>query len=212
MKASLVSLLLVLFFGVISHAQIRLSGLGGYTFDDKFNTGGISGKVQGTGHWGIGVEYMIHPYYGLELQYQRMVTDVNYTWIGIENRTTEIDFNYIMLGGNRYLPVSDVVWPYGGVGLGVAIISGNNDSTTEFAWQFKAGGMFLPNNKISIKARAQLTSIVQGIGGGLYFGTGGSGIDINTYSSIYQFGLTGGIVIHLGGSASAPQTSEGLRR
>jgi hypothetical protein len=36
-------------------------------------------------------------------------------------------------------------------------------------------------------------SAVQSAGGGLYFGTGGGGAGVSTYSSMYQFGLGGGL-------------------
>ena len=37
------------------------------------------------------------------------------------------------------------------------------------------------------------------MGGGLYFGTGGAGAGVSTYSSYYQFNLGGGLVFKLGG-------------
>jgi hypothetical protein len=52
--------------------------------------------------------------------------------------------------------------------------------------------------KFGIKLQAQLTSVSQGAGGGLYFGTGGAGVGLSTYSSIYQFGLGGGLTFKLG--------------
>jgi hypothetical protein len=42
---------------------------------------------------------------------------------------------------------------------------------------------------------------VQGAGGGLYFGTGGAGAGVSTYSSMLQFGLGGGLTFALGGAA-----------
>jgi len=41
-------------------------------------------------------------------------------------------------------------------------------------------------------------SIAQGAGGGLYFGTGGVGAGVSTYSSMYQFQLGGGLTFKLG--------------
>ena len=38
----------------------------------------------------------------------------------------------------------------------------------------------------------------QGFGGGAYFGTGGAGFALSSYSSIYQFGLGGGLTFKLG--------------
>lgn len=179
-------------------AQLSLTGFGGYTFDDRFDLGGITGRIEGAGHWGVALEYATGAFTGIELLYQRMDTQVPFTWIGIEERRTNLALNYLLLGSTRYLPVSDAIWPYGGGSIGLAISSANDETSTKFAWMVKLGAMFMPKSKVSIKAQAQLSSIVQGLGGGLYFGTGGSGVNINTFSTIYQFGLTGGLVVHFG--------------
>ncbi len=188
----------IAFSCTLLQAQISLMPFGGYTFDDKFNVGGVTGKLKGAGHWGVALEYKKGPYTGFELMYQRIDSEVPFTFIGIEERKVDVALNYIMAGGTRYLPANDMIWPYGGGSLGMAIISTDNDSSTKFAWMFKAGVLIKPTGKVGIKLQAQLNSIVQGMGGGLYFGTGGSGINLDTYSTIYQFGLTGGLVIRFG--------------
>ena len=40
-------------------------------------------------------------------------------------------------------------------------------------------------------------SPVQGAGGGFYFGTGGAGAGVSTYSTIYQFNVGGSINFRL---------------
>jgi hypothetical protein len=44
----------------------------------------------------------------------------------------------------------------------------------------------------------QLLSIPQGAGGELYFGTGGAGAGVSTYSTMMQFALGGGLTFKLG--------------
>jgi hypothetical protein len=46
--------------------------------------------------------------------------------------------------------------------------------------------------------QAQLQSAVQAFGGGLFVGTGGVGAGVNSYSTIMQFGLGGGLVFKFG--------------
>lgn len=55
----------------------------------------------------------------------------------------------------------------------------------------------MPGEVAGIRLQAQLLSPVQAAGGGFYFGTGGSGIGVSTYSSIYQFNLGGSLVFRL---------------
>jgi hypothetical protein len=51
---------------------------------------------------------------------------------------------------------------------------------------------------VGVKLQAQLLSITQSVGGGVFFGTGGASAGISSYSSVYQFSLGGGLVFELG--------------
>jgi len=42
-----------------------------------------------------------------------------------------------------------------------------------------------------------LLSAVQSLGGSFYFGTGGSGAGVSAYSTMYQWGLGGGLTLKL---------------
>ena len=45
-----------------------------------------------------------------------------------------------------------------------------------------------------IGAAQRMIGYLQSIGGGFYFGTGGTGAGVTTYSTFFQFGFTGGLV------------------
>jgi hypothetical protein len=90
--------------------------------------------------------------------------------------------------------------------LGVGIIdtknpeNGNTQNSTEFAWGMKGGLNFWASERVGIKLQANLMSMVQSVGGGLYFGTGGAGAGVSTYSSLLQFSIGGGLSFKLGGN------------
>jgi hypothetical protein len=145
---------------------------------------------------------------GVELLYYRQDTEAPITYwrpsdIAVQNKTVQLGVNYIMLAGNRYLKPGQKVEPYGGFMLGMAIFSNKNpspggeDGATKFAWGVRLGTNIWASEKVGLKIQAQLLSAVQGMGGGLYFGTGGSGAGVSTYSSLLQFGLGGGLVFKL---------------
>jgi hypothetical protein len=82
-----------------------------------------------------------------------------------------------------------------------AIVGESSDSETKFAWGLRGGANIYPAGdagKVGIKLQAALLSAVQGAGGGLYFGTGGAGAGVTTYSSMLQFTLGGGLVFKFG--------------
>lgn len=214
MKKICFAVAILLFTGASAFAQnIRLNGYAEYVFDDRVEAFSgpayFQGRINGGFRWGAGLEYMLHSTYGIELQYLRQDTKAPITYVNGINlvpRNTTIDgaFNWITIGGNRYLrKPGGRAEGFFGFNLGVAVISGTadngvSDQITRFAWGIKGGGILWANEKIGIKLQADLMSAVQGVGGGLFFGTGGAGAGVTTYSTMLQFGLGGGLTFALG--------------
>lgn len=198
--------------------KVRLNAYGAYVFDDKFDTYYssnvyLNGKIKGGFQWGAGVEYEVRPDYGVELVYLRQDTQapIYYSSGLLPEQNIELGINYIMLGGMRYLStVGDgKLEPYGGLLLGMAIYEnkepqGSQESgATKFAWGARLGTNIWFSESVGIKLQAYLLSAVQGAGGGLYVGTGGAGAGVSTYSTLYQFGLGGGLVFKIGAKSEA---------
>lgn len=216
MKPILSILLLCFFIPAISQTT-RLNGYAVYVFDDRFdsyydNSNYYEGQFKGGLQWGVGLEYLPQPSTGIELVYLNQQTTALTTYaypglVGVKTTNFDVGFNWVMLAGNRYMrkPGSKVEG-FGGPMIGAAFINVDNpdngaeNSATKFAWGLKLGANIWASEKIAIKLQGQLLSAVQGAGGGLYFGTGGGGAGVSTYSSMYQFGLGGGLTVALGGS------------
>ena len=191
---------------------VILKGYGSYLFDDRFDARFdfgrfYDGKIKGGLQWGVGVEYRMQPETGIELLYLRQDTNAptNY-FIEIEPEFTDFDLamNYIMVSGLRHTQLgTGNVEAYGGVMGGIMIADVTNpetrrsDSVTKFAWGLRGGLTVWATESVGVMFQAQLLSAVQSIGGGLYFGTGGGGVGISSYSTLFQFGLGGGLVFKL---------------
>ncbi|NMM48136.1 outer membrane beta-barrel protein [Marinigracilibium pacificum] len=197
------------------NAQIRINGYAGYVFKDKVdsyysNNAYFEGKIQDGLRWGVGVEYNVPDLMAIELQYKRQETNSPTYYkdnkFGSEIQFTDFDvnINWIMVNATRYFPVSELVEPFFGVGVGAGIFditnpdNGRSDSATKFSWQFRGGTNLWLSSNIGLRLQASLFSATQAFGGGLYFGTGGIGGGVNNYSSMYQFGFDGGLVLKLG--------------
>ena len=217
----ILSILLLCFFITASSQTTRLNGYALYVFDDKFDSyyspgDYYEGKFKGGLQWGVGIEYMPTPMNGIELVYlnQQTTAPTTYAYPGLSGiKTTNFDvgFNWAMLAFNRHMrKTGSKVEGFGGGMLGAAFINVDNpdnntgNSATKFAWGLRLGANIWASEKIAIKLQGQLLSAVQGAGGGLYFGTGGAGAGVSTYSSMLQFGLGGGITFALGGSKTTP--------
>lgn len=191
---------------------IILKGYGLYVFDDKFDARFdfnryYEGRIEGGLQWGAGVEYRPNAQVGVELMYLRQDTNAPTTYlVGLEPEFTDFDLamNYIMVGGLRHAQLgAGNVEGFGGI-MGGALIAKatnpetrNSETATKFAWGVKGGLTFWASERAGIMLQAQLLSVVEGIGGGFYFGTGGPGAGISTYSTMFQFGLGGGVVLKL---------------
>lgn len=216
-KLLIVSLIVFISASAVKAQGFRLNGYALYTFDDKVdsyysNTQYFEGKIKGGLTWGVGAEFLIKRDYGIELSYYRMDTKapVTYYNLGVKSANLDVALNWIMLGGVRYLRVQNPkIEPYAGAMLGVGIIdtknpeNGNTQNSTEFAWGMKGGVNIWASERVGIKLQANLMSMVQSIGGGLYFGTGGAGAGVSTYSSLLQFSIGGGLAFKLGTNGAA---------
>jgi len=221
-KAAIVSVAVLLSTLVsnIANAQggINISLYGSYVFDDKFDTyySGSSyyeGQIKGGLQWGIGVEYMVHSEYGVELLYFRQDTNAPTRYygalVGGVNRDGEANLdlamNYILLAPTKHFHSSnEKLEGFAGLMAGMVIAEASNpdptglgpgeDSATKFAWGLRLGGIYWASEKVGVRLLTQLLSASQAMGGGFYFGTGGAGAGVSSYSTIYQFGLGGGLV------------------
>jgi hypothetical protein len=196
-------------------SKIRLNAYAAYVFDDRFDSyydpsSYYEGTIEGGFQWGVGIEYMLHDHYALELMYLHQSTNAPTVYQAgtgtlVKNENFDVALDYIMLGGGRHMqkPGSRVE-AYGGLYAGVAILNvdnpsnGNEGNATKFAWGIRLGGNVWTSGRMGIKLQAQLLSVAQGAGGGLYFGTGGVGAGVSTYSTIYQFSLGGGLTFKVG--------------
>jgi hypothetical protein len=207
---------LTISMGLSGYSQsTKLNIYGNYAFDDKVDnyystTSYYNGKIKGGFLWGGGLEFGLHDYYGIELSYLRLDTKAPMTYYDyndndVKNTSFDVAMNYIMVGGVKSVPTHEKAEPYGGLMLGMAIIDAKNPdkstshSATKFAWGARLGTNIWANEKVGIKLQAQILSVPQGVGGGLYFGTGGAGAGVSTYSSMLQFVLGGGLTFKLGG-------------
>jgi len=195
--------------------HLRLNAYTLYAFDDKVDsyystTDYFNGTIKGGFQWGGGLEYMMIPGQSVELSYLRLDSNAPMEYydksstIGGKKKTDfDVATNYILIGSNRYFGMNPKVEPYGGLQAGMAIFNvtnpdnGNSGSATKFAWGAKLGVNIWASEKVGIKIQTGLNSAVQSAGGGLYFGTGGVGAGVSTYSTFYQFYVGGGLTFSM---------------
>jgi hypothetical protein len=198
MKSVIISFVVLLGAVVAVKAQptVSLLTFGGYTLSDKFDTEYGSGRIDDGFQWGAGLELGVRPTTALELIYQTMKTTADYQAI-TKHPTGDVGINYLMLGGTKYAPFSDVVSGFGSFDAGVGWFNPSASLESSTVTKFSIGGRLglaiKTSEKVSIRLHAQVLSPVQWAGGGFYFGTGGAGTGISTGSTIWQFNFGGSL-------------------
>ena len=183
---------------VFAFAQptVTLLTFGGYTFKDQIDFSEGYGEIGDGFQWGGGFEIGLTDENAFEIIYQRMDPTTFVQGPLGERRYGEVGINYIMVGGTRYAPLNDKLAGFGTVDAGVGFLSPKEtgyDGVTKFAWGLRLGLRIMASEKVSVRIHGQLMSPVQGAGGGFYFGTGGTGAGVSTYSTIYQFNFGGSL-------------------
>lgn len=216
MKKYLLVVAIFAFCSLSSSAQeIRFNAYSSFMFADQFdsywdagNNYYYNGKLEEGLQWGGGFEYMVNDMLGIEVSYLRQDTNspTRYRYVVGPDQFTNFDLglNYIMVAPTRYFRApGSPVEGFAGIMGGMLIASLNNpdnghkNTVTKLAWGIKGGGIYWASDRMGVKLQAELMSAVQSVGGGFYFGTGGGGAGLSSYSSIYQFGLGGGLVFKL---------------
>ncbi|MCS4436532.1 porin family protein [Aquiflexum gelatinilyticum] len=217
MKKSIILIVFVFVSGISFSQGLRVNTYAGYVFPDSFDNfysanSYVEGQIQDGFRWGVGLEYAIPGNRAIEIQYKRQDTFAPTTFRdpsigggGLNRANFDLGINWIMLNFTNYIPINETVEPFVGGGLGMGIFNvrnpdnGNTNNGTKFAWNIRGGSNFWVADNIAIRIQASLFSAVQSVGGGLFFGTGGAGAGISTYSTMYQFGFDGGLVFRLPG-------------
>ncbi|HEY4323936.1 MAG TPA: hypothetical protein VGN20_08110 [Mucilaginibacter sp.] len=203
-----ISILLVAIFAIASGLKaqtLSINAFGGYTFDDKLYFKNADATIKGGGFWGVSAEGISHNGGALELLYQYQSTSIPvyaYTKTGhvlLNPDNTDGVISYLLLNGIQYFHANPEIQPYAGIGAGVAFVSANaGNSSTKFALDFKGGVKIKAGNALAFKVGAQLLSSYQQSGTSYYYYFGVP-YAYATYTTMWQFGFTGGITFDFGG-------------
>jgi hypothetical protein len=188
--------------------QLHVNGFYGYTFRERVN---ISGSYNGLrynsvvmedgAHFGGSLEFEFRPDVAIDIRYQLQQT-TGFADHGISRTPFDLDVHFITMGVLRYREFSDKASGFGGLMIGAGIFDSDKFYTSNFSIGVQGGVLVKFSDALGLKLGAQVMSPVQGAGGGLFFGTGGVSVGVSTFSTVFQFGFTGGLRFSFGGTGS----------
>lgn len=206
MKKSIRLLAMFIWMPFIMYAQsVEVTPFGGYVFGGTLN--GDYGEVQidDNAQYGGMISIAVSRVVDVDLIYNRSDTKahINYYYdAGYLKPSLDIplSINYMQVGFTKNFRVNPKVSPFVGFNLGACAFAPKE--TYSDAWFFSvgmnAGAKIYFAKRIGLRIQAQGYIPVQGSAFTMFVGTGGSGAGVSVYSTLFQFGFTGGLIFRLG--------------
>ena len=198
---------------MFSQGGVEIVPFSGYMFGGsiKFVEGKLN--VEDGMDYGISVLVPVQTLLDVELNWTRMDSKATFTpyagYPGLSTRESNLATNYFQLGIiSKFYSRSTKAEPFGSFSLGATWFDPSNESLndgTSFqdVWRFSVilglGVKIMFSERIGIMLRGRLMMPMTFAGTSFYFGTGGSGLSMNSWVAPLQGDFNGGLIIKLGG-------------
>lgn len=198
---------LVIMFPVFMFAQrsFEIAPFAGYMFGGgvKYYEGKL--KLDDGMNYGISILTPLHSLVDIEFNYTRMDSKASFSpYFGfpLQYRETNLATNYFQIGGvSKFYSQNTQLTPFGSVSIGATWFSPSDGSFRD-VWRFSAtvglGAKYMFSERFGIMIRGRLLMPMYFGGIGMYFGTGGSGVSVNSVVAPLQGDFNGGLIIKVG--------------
>jgi hypothetical protein len=187
---------------------VEITPFGGYVFPGTLQAEGGDVRFLGNAQYGGMISIGVSRVMDVDLIYNRIDTkaEVNvYNWSNSYSYDeVPVSINYMLVGFTKNFRVNPTVSPFVGMTLGATLFypketEGNvYQSSWFFAMGLNGGAKVYFSKRVGLRLQAQMLVPVQGTGFYMFAGTGGSGGGVSVYSTLVQFGFTGGLIFRLG--------------
>ena len=206
MKKIIIFLAVLICLPFMMYAQsVEITPFGGYVFGGTLHGDYGEVHIDDNAQYGGMISVAVSRVIDLDLIYNRSDTkaQVNYYDIGgyvQPSLEIPLSINYIQIGFTKNFRVNPTVSPFFGFNLGACDFAPKEDYSD--AWFFSvgmnAGAKIYFAKRIGLRLQAQGYIPVQGTAFSMFVGTGGSSAGVSVYSTLFQFGFTGGLIFRLG--------------
>jgi hypothetical protein len=193
----------------IMSQTVEITPFGGYVFGGNMQGDYGDVHIDGNAQYGGMISVAISRVVDIDLIYNRSDTkaQVNYfSEYGYTQPSLDIplSINYMQIGFTKNFRVNPTVSPFVGFNLGACDFAPKEENGTDYsdAWffsvGFNAGAKVYFSKRVGIRLQAQGYIPVQAAGFTMFVGTGGTSSGVGVYSTLFQFGFTGGLIFRLG--------------
>lgn len=204
MKRNFLLFTALFFIQMVLLAQtVEITPFGGYVFPATMNADGGDVRFNGNGQYGAMINIGVSRVMDVDLIYNRSDTkaDVNsYYSLAGNAWQVPISINYMHVGFTKNFRVNPLVSPFVGFNLGTCLFYPKEKYQEEwfFSMGLNGGAKIYFSKRVGLRIQAQAFMPIQGSGFSMFVGTGGSGGGVSVYSTMVQFGFTGGLIFRLG--------------
>lgn len=185
-----------------SQAQVEITPFTGYTFDHSFPILGGRATLGGGQTFGGMLGFGLNEFAEVELLYSYQGGNSTARSSSLSNDVrTRTAAHYALIGVNRLFPTSSQMAFFTGLKVGTGTLASlDNDFTniTRFAVGINGGMKYFFTEKVGLRLQANLMMPISNVGANLWWSPGGgTQVGVSGWSSVIQFGFTGGLVFRL---------------
>ena len=192
--------------------KLEITPFGGYFFAGKLAVREGDLNIKNDANYGVTIDFSIRRDIQIELMYNRLDTRLvlkEYP-TGVNKDLFDLSVNYFHIGGVYRAQEIEKGYLFTTFSLGATLFSPNVDTyqmddgevvDVSEDWRFSialGGGIkYFLSDKIGIRTQIRILMPIYFGGGGLYFGTGGSGVSLGAGTNLVQGDITGGLIFVL---------------
>lgn len=195
-----------IFPSVIFAQGVEIVPFAGYMFGGSINYYEGKLKIENGMDYGLSLLVPIHDFLDLEVNYTRMDSKASFTpgygYSAFEYAETNLATNYIHIGGiSKFYKQETMATPFGSFSLGATWFSPSDGSFND-VWRFSInlglGVKIMFSERVGVMLRGRLMMPMYFGSVGMYAGTGGSGVSVNSVVAPVQGDFNGGLIIKIG--------------
>jgi hypothetical protein len=188
---------------LLNAQKVELTPFGGYVFAGTMQGSYGDVRFRDNAQYGGMLSIAISRVMDLDFIYNRSDTkaEVNYyDALVTKYEVVPLSINYLHLGFTKNFRINRMVSPFVGFNLGACDFAPkeNYSDLWFFSVGMNAGVKIYFTRRIGLRIQMQGMVPIQGSGATFFVGSGGSGGGLSLYSTLLQFGGTGGIIFRLG--------------
>ena len=205
MKKTILILSTLICLPFIMFAQrVEVTPFGGYVFAGNMQGDYGDVHIYDNAQYGGIISIAISRVMDVDLLYNRSDTRASINYFDPVNNLSYLEvplsINYMHIGFTKNFRVNPTVSPFIGLNLGTCLFApkANYSDQWFFSVGLNAGAKIYFGKRFCFCLQAQGLMPVQGTAFSLFVGSGGASGGVSVYSTLFQFGFTGGLIFRLG--------------